>query len=211
MLSIATLISLIIVLLVAFTIHEYAHAWTADQLGDDTPRMHGRLTLNPLVHLDPIGTLMLILTRRFGWAKPVPINPHALLRRSPYGVLLVALAGPLSNLGLAIIAAILLRSGINPWSDLAGPVIPSFAQFLSLFIRINLVLLLFNLIPVAPLDGEKVLYYLLPPSGRGTMDQLRPYGPFLLLGLIFVGPWIGLNLLQWFIGLPADFLYSLLV
>ena len=97
----ATMISRIITLLIAFTIHEFSHAWVADYFGDDTPRAHGRLTLNPAVHLDLMGTLMLLFAG-FGWAKPVPVNPFVLRRRSPAAMMLVSVAGPLSNLLLAI-------------------------------------------------------------------------------------------------------------
>src|SRR5512141_2013044 len=101
----AQLIARIIVLVVAFTIHEFAHAWTANYFGDDTPRMNGRLTLNPLAHLDPLGSLLMIVAG-FGWAKPVPINPYVLQRRSPAATMLVSLAGPMSNFLMALIAAI---------------------------------------------------------------------------------------------------------
>ena len=107
----ATLVARLVVLVIAFTVHEFAHAWTADWFGDDTPRLYGRLTLNPLAHLDFLGSL-LILVSGFGWAKPVPINPISLQRRNPYAPMWVALAGPMSNLLLAAIAAIPLRSGL---------------------------------------------------------------------------------------------------
>ncbi len=107
----ATLIARLIVLVVSFTIHEFSHAWSATQLGDETPRQYGRLTLNPLAHLDPMGSLLLLLVG-FGWAKPVPINPYALLRRTPAGVMWVSLAGPFSNLLMAILAAVPFRMGL---------------------------------------------------------------------------------------------------
>src|SRR5512139_2451174 len=107
----STLICRIIVLLTAFSVHEFAHAWTANYFGDDTPRQNGRLTLNPLAHLDPIGSIVLLFAG-FGWAKPVPVNPYALERRSPAALMWVSLAGPLSNLLMALIAAIPFRLGL---------------------------------------------------------------------------------------------------
>lgn len=209
-LSPATLIARLIVLVIAFTVHELAHAWTADWFGDDTPRLSGRLTWNPLAHLDFMGSL-LILVSGFGWAKPVPINLYALQRRNQYAPMWVALAGPVSNLLLAALAAIPIRLGLVPIFGAAGSLLPSASELLFEFITLNLILLLFNLIPLAPLDGEKVLTYLLPPASRATLDQLRPYGPMILLGLIFVGPWLGINLLGTLIGTPATFLFRILI
>jgi Zn-dependent protease len=192
-LSSATIISRIITLLIAFSIHEFAHAFTANYFGDDTPRAHGRLTLNPAAHLDLIGTLMLLFVG-FGWAKPVPVNPYALRRRSPAAMMLVSAAGPLSNLMLAFFAAIPLRFNMVPYTNAWPGFLPTPTQFLFDFLSINILLMLFNLIPLAPLDGEKVLEYFLPPSGARILDQIRPYGPMILLGLIFVLPMIGIDL-----------------
>jgi Zn-dependent protease len=209
-LTLPSLITRIVTLVIAFTVHEFAHAWSADQLGDDTPRLNGRLTLNPLAHLDPLGSLMLVVSG-FGWAKPVPINPYALRRRTPAGTMLVSLAGPLSNLLMAILAAIPFRAG---WLDplaAGGRILPSASDFLIQFIFINLVLLFFNLIPLAPLDGEKVAEYLLPPRGQDFLYRLRPYGPFILIGLLFLGTLGGLNVLGMVIAGPASRVLSLLV
>lgn len=208
-LSISTLISRVITLVIAFSVHEFAHAWSADQLGDDTPRNAGRLTLNPLSHLDPLGSLLLVVAG-FGWAKPVPINPYALERRSPAGPMMVAAAGPLSNLILAILAAIPFQMGIiTPGGS--GDLLPSFSSFMMEFIFINLILLFFNLIPVAPLDGEKVLEYFLPPSGRATLYRLRPYGPMILMFLVFIGPFLGIDLLGILIGWPTQQVFRALI
>jgi len=193
-LNLPTLIARIFVLLTAFAVHEFAHAWVADRFGDTTPRSMGRLTLNPLAHLDPIGSLMLIFVG-FGWAKPVPINPYALSRRSPAATMWVSLAGPGSNLIMALIAAIPFQLGLVSISGATinpGSVLPSLSFFLFEFVYINLLLMLFNLIPIAPLDGEKVLYYLVPPSVAQVMDNIRPYGPFLLLILVFAGTFVGI-------------------
>lgn len=204
--SIATLIARIITLVVALTFHEFAHAWSADQLGDDTPRLQGRLTLNPLAHLDPIGSLLLLLAG-FGWARPVQINPYALQRRNPAGTVIVAAAGPFSNLLLAILAAIPFKAGLLSASFNAGFVSNLFMEF----IWINLILLFFNLIPIFPLDGEKIADHFLPPQGQRVLDQLRPYGPIILMGLIVLGNFGGLNILNLLVGTPASGVFRLLV
>ncbi len=195
-LSPVVLLTRLITLVVAFTVHEFAHAWTADRLGDATPRLAGRLTLNPLVHLDLIGSVMLLLAG-FGWARPVPVNPYALQRRTPAGMMIVAAAGPVSNLGLALLASVSLR--------LAFPLIPIevLQSFLLDFIFLNLILFFFNLLPIFPLDGEKVLTYFLPPAGQSFLAQIRPYGPMLLVLLILVSSRSGLDLLGALVRTPA--------
>jgi Zn-dependent protease len=204
------IISLLITLVVSLTIHEFAHAWTADQLGDDTPRLNGRLTLNPLAHLDPIGSLMLLIAR-FGWAKPVPVNPYNFKRRPGEGMMLVSAAGPFSNLVMAIVAAIPFKAGLLvPTSFSASRVLPSPSFLLTQFIWINLVLLFFNLIPIFPLDGEKVLAHFLPYSGKETLNQIRPYGPMILMFLLFLGPFVGIDILGLLIGTPVRFVFQLL-
>lgn len=209
----ATLISRIFVLIIAFTIHEFAHAVTANYFGDDTPRMNGRLTLNPLAHLDPIGSLLLLVAG-FGWAKPVPVNPYALQRRSSAAMMLVSLAGPFSNLIMAILASILFRTGVLSLADAFAPhqsFFPTPAQMAFEFIAINLILLLFNLIPLAPLDGEKIAEYFFPPSVARVWETIRPYGPMILLAIVFVGPFLGLDIIGWIMGPPLRALLALLV
>jgi Zn-dependent protease len=208
-LSTATLISRLITLVIALSFHEFAHAWTANFFGDDTPRMHGRLTLNPLAHLDPIGSLMLVVAG-FGWAKPVPVNLYALQRRSRSAPMWVAVAGPLSNLLLAILAAIPLRLDLVPFSFSDG-LIPSAYGFLATFIQINLVLMIFNLIPLSPLDGEKVAQYLFPRSWVNFLDTIRPYGPLILMALLFVLPRLGIDIIGWIIRPLFDLFWTLLV
>jgi Zn-dependent protease len=198
------LITYIIILLTAFPVHEFSHAWVADRFGDDTPRANGRLTLNPFAHLDPMGTIMMLLVG-FGWAKPVPINPYALQRRSSAAPMLVSLAGPMSNFLMAILAAIPFRLGLVSIADLTTTTarfLPNIAQFLYLFIQINLLLMLFNLIPLFPLDGEKVIAYFLPPAGQQVLDNIRPYSSIILLVILFVLPLVGFNLIGNIIG-PA--------
>jgi Zn-dependent protease len=203
-------ISLVFTLLVAFPVHEFAHAWTADQLGDDTPRFNGRLTLNPLVHLDVIGSLLLLVTG-FGWAKPVPINPYALQRRTRAGTMLVSAAGPFSNLVMAILASLPFRAGLLDPSTPPGAIFPSISFLLGVFISTNLILLFFNLIPIAPLDGEKVAEYFLPPGGQDFLSRIRPYGPMILLALLFLTPSVGLDIFGWLIGWPTRQVFQMLV
>lgn len=205
-----TLVSIIITLVIAFTVHEFAHAWSADLLGDDTPRRHGRLTLNPLVHLDPLGSLLLVIGG-FGWAKPVPINPSALQSRTPAGMMLVSAAGPLSNLGLAIVASLPFQTGLLDLSAASGRFLPSPANFLVQFIFINLILLFFNLIPIAPLDGDKVAEFFLPPAGREVLLRIRPYGPVILLASILILPRFGINILELLVAAPARQIASILI
>jgi Zn-dependent protease len=206
----ADLIARLIVLVIAFTVHEFSHAWVADYFGDPTPRMQGRLTLNPLVHLDPLGSLMLLVFG-FGWAKPVQVDFYALQRRNRSAPMLVAAAGPASNFVLAFLAALPLRFGFVTPTFQQAALLPSLFDFLSIFILINLLLMLFNLIPIYPLDGEKVLTYFLPPAGQDFMQRIRPYGSILLLVLIFVLPRLRINVLEWLIIGPMRVIYSLLV
>ena len=212
-LNLPNIISRVIILLTAFSFHEFAHAWVADHFGDDTPRLHGRLTLNPLAHLDPIGSLMLIFAG-FGWAKPVPVNPYALRRRSESAMMWVSLAGPLSNFLLAILAAIPFRAGLLS-SSIAyisiGGIFPSLDQFLLEWIYINLVLMLFNLIPLAPLDGEKIADYFFPPSWADFLERIRPYGPMILLLLFVGGNLLGLNIFGLILGPPMNYIMGLLL
>lgn len=191
------LICRVITLVIALTVHEFSHAFVADRFGDFTPREAGRLTLNPLVHLDVFGSLMVLLTG-YGWAKPTPINLAALRQHSRWAIVWVSIAGPLSNFILAVLAAIPLRFG---WVQLIAPTgfLPTMGEFVYIFFYINLLLAIFNLIPFPPLDGEKVLEALLPPSAEATYAKLRPYGPFVLMLLIFVGPTIHFDLIGWII------------
>jgi len=208
-LSASSIISRVITLVIALSFHEFAHAWSANAFGDDTPRLYGRLTLNPLAHLDPIGSLMLVVAG-FGWAKPVPVNMYNLQRRSSSAPMWVAAAGPLSNLLLALLAAIPLRLGLVPFTFSSG-LLPSMYSFLVTFIQINLLLMIFNLIPVSPLDGEKVAQYILPRSWVDFLDRIRPYGPIILMALLFVLPTIGIDIIGWIIRPVFNLFWNLLV
>ncbi len=202
----------IFTLIIAFTVHEFAHAWTANAFGDQTPRQNGRLTLNPLSHLDIFGSLMLIFAG-FGWAKPVPVNPYALNRKSPSALMWVSLAGPISNFLLAAAAAIPVRLGwISPYDGLGGNgLLPTPYTFITEFIWINLILMLFNLIPVSPLDGDKIVEYFAPPPLARVLEVIRPYGPFVLLLIVFIPPRFGIDVFGWMMNPALPSLWSLLL
>jgi Zn-dependent protease len=209
-LSVPQLVTRLITLVIAFTVHEFSHAWVATRLGDETPRLSGRLTLNPLAHLDPLGSLLLVVAG-FGWAKPVPVNPYAVRTRTPAGMVLVSAAGPFSNLLLAILAALPLRAGLVTDYAASSSLIPSSGGFLLEFIYINLILLFFNMIPLSPLDGEKVVSYFLPPNLRVGYERLRPYGPMILLALFFLGSFLSFDVLGALVSGPALRVLSLLI
>jgi Zn-dependent protease len=201
--SIPQYFSLVFVLVIGFTVHEFAHAWVADRLGDDTPYLQGRLTLNPLRHLDPVGSLMLLVFG-FGWAKPVQVNPYTLERETPAGPMLVSLAGPLSNALLAVVAAIPLGAGlVSPIAS--GSILPSLYDFLRYFVFFNFVLAFFNLLPLFPLDGEKVLIYFLPPAGEQFMLNLRRYSIVPLILILWLLPFLGIPITNWLVFGPAQF------
>lgn len=197
----------IAIVLIALTIHEAAHAWSADRLGDPTARMLGRVSLNPIVHIDPIGTILLPLLAVFsgfpiiGWAKPVPVNTSR-LGNPRRDFMIVAAAGPVSNLLQALVAAILLQVLI-PGGNAAGGA--GLADLLFLAVQINVFLAVFNLIPVPPLDGGNVLAGMLPPSAARVFDGMRPFGFIILYALMFTGA------LSAIIFPPAFFLIRLLL
>jgi Zn-dependent protease len=179
------------VLLFSLTFHELAHAWTADRLGDPTARLLGRVSFNPVVHADPIGTVLFPLLAiiggvpLIGWAKPVPVVVSR-LRRQRRDFVLVAAAGPISNLILAFVAALLLSSlTISPVVLGEPNVSAPAAAFLSLAVRLNILLAVFNLLPIPPLDGGNMLSGLLPIRFASMLDEVRPYGFILLYLLLF--------------------------
>ena len=179
----------VIPLLLSLTVHEFFHAWTAWRLGDDTAARMGRLTLNPLPHIDPIGTLLLPFLRiPFGWAKPVPVDPSRFRRGISMrtGDILVSVAGPLSNLGLAVACTLVfvalhrfLPSAVAPGSG-AG-------ELLDNLVLMNVALAVFNLLPIPPLDGGHVAANLVPYRWRGAWDRFAAIAPFVLLGIVFFG------------------------
>jgi Zn-dependent protease len=168
----------VLVMIVAFTIHELAHAVVADRLGDPTPRRMGRLTLNPAAHLHPVGSLMLLLVG-FGWARPVPVNPLNLRGDRHASMALVAAAGPLSNVALAMLAALPLR---------LATVAPLAEAFLAEFIFINLALAFFNIIPIPPLDGFKVLLGGLPARAAEQLQPMEQFGFLIVIAVIYGVP-----------------------
>lgn len=173
-------------LLLAITLHEFAHGWVADKLGDPTPRFMGRLTLNPLKHLDLMGTLAFILTNMIGWAKPVPVNPRNF--KDPYKAMLwVALAGPLTNVFLASASAILLKILLlfSLSNSLSAVLWIPLLHMLRFSVQINVGLAIFNLIPLPPLDGGRILAGILPKDKALIFSRLEPYGPLILILLIF--------------------------
>lgn len=187
-------VALIAVILVALPMHEFAHAWTAVRLGDDTPRWQGRLTLDPRAHIDPWGALFLLLTG-FGWAKPVPFSPAAVRRGHPRGPLLVALAGPAANLSLAVLATAL--GVLPPWPVSAFPrVLLQFAWF-------NALLAFFNLLPLPPLDGSHIVRELFPRAWAQYFAPLERYALLVFLALFWVLPRFGLPVLTWLVVWPA--------
>ena len=203
------LLSLIVTLLISLTVHEFSHAWAAFRLGDTTARDAGRLTLNPAAHLDLIGTFMLLLGG-FGWAKPVPVNPYTVQRRTPAGLMLVSLAGPVSNFLMAVLAAIPFRIGVIKSYASSSGFLPTAAQFLDIFIMINLGLMLFNLLPIAPLDGEKILEYVLPDAWGRALARIQPYGPIILIALVMVLPLVGIDIFSFILDPVRNRLFLLL-
>src|SRR3972149_10538900 len=192
----------ILALLFAITIHEFSHAWTADRLGDPTPRLQGRITLNPLAHLDPVGTIMLIFFW-FGWGKPVQFDPYN-LKNPRRDAALISLAGPASNLVAAGVFSIVLRS-----TGTLLPIIMTEA-IVPTFIVLNILLAVFNLIPIHPLDGGKILVGILPSKDAHELDMfLQRYGIFILFLLIF--PFAGVSPISSFISPIMNFFLKILL
>ncbi len=198
------ILAFFIFIVISAIVHEYSHAWMADRLGDPTARLAGRLTLNPLAHIDWFGTLALPLLLyvstgiAFGYAKPVPYNPYNLKdqKRDPA---LVGVSGPASNFILALILALLARF---------IPAGPSFIKIISIGVYANVLLLVFNLIPIPPLDGSKLLYALLPDSAWKLKRDLERYGIFILLFLIMFGLRIIYPIIQFVYGLFIKIIVS---
>ena len=202
----------LVVLIASLSVHEAAHAFAADRLGDPTARHLGRLSLNPVVHVDPIGTLLFPLIAfltnvpLIGWAKPVPVDPRH-LKHPKRDFALIAAAGPASNVVMAVLAAIILelvRNFAVPGDIAALAVLRPAIQLLRVFVYLNVLLAVFNMIPVPPLDGGNVLIGLLPASSARLVEQLRPYGILILYALMLTG------LLSTLLGPVANYLLYLL-
>ncbi len=177
-------------LLLALTLHEFSHGFVAYSLGDPTAKMMGRLTMNPIRHLDPIGTIAFFFIK-FGWAKPVPVNPVH-FKNPRKDMLWVALAGPASNLFLAIVSAILTKAvwflaSVIPYSKVMEAILVPFHQMLIASVWINLVLAIFNFLPIPPLDGSRILSGLLPADMARSYASIERYGFVIILLLAFSG------------------------
>ncbi|MFL3050162.1 MAG: site-2 protease family protein [Candidatus Neomarinimicrobiota bacterium] len=200
------LLLLIPPILLAITFHEYAHGWMALKFGDPTAKMLGRLSLNPLVHLDPIGTLMLFIVH-FGWAKPVPVDPRY-FSDPKRQMIWVALAGPIANMILALISGILII-GFSSSNLMFNSKTAFFANMLVYSLQINLALAIFNMLPIPPLDGSKILRGLLPYRYEYISNTLEKFGPWILMSLILFGVMSGISLFWLFIGPFVRFFSSL--
>ena len=174
----------VVAVIVGITFHEFSHAAVASLQGDQTARAQGRLTLNPLSHLDPLGSIALIVAG-FGWGRPVPVTPSR-LRNRRFGHVLVGLAGPAANFVLALVSVVALRIAYPP-ADLTFDV--NFTlRLLDTLVAVNVILGVFNLLPIPPLDGSTLLSILLPPSRQNIVRFLEQYGIFLLLAMLILAP-----------------------
>ncbi|WP_425427164.1 site-2 protease family protein [Bacillus oleivorans] len=191
------MIYLALTLAIAFSVHEFAHAYSAFRFGDNTAARQGRLTLNPIKHLDPIGTILFFIVG-FGWARPVPVNRFNFKNPRVAGII-VSILGPISNLLLAVVGAFLYYLFI--YLNLTSDFFYTFSEFLRFFVHINVLLFIFNLIPLPPLDGYRIVEDLMPRQVRPTLAKLEPYGAIIFLVLILIDPLyrvtIGVLLGEW--------------
>lgn len=196
-------VGFLIAIALGITVHEFMHAWTAHRFGDDTGRLMGRLTLDPRAHLDVWGALLIVLIG-FGYGKPVPVNET---RLSPgrIGMTLVSVAGPLTNIALAAIAAIPLRFGT------ADVFSGDYERILVSIVVFNCLLGVFNMLPIPPLDGSKVVYGLLPPKQAWAWRSFEQYGPFILLAVLFLLPYMRIDVLTPLVWRPAGAIAQFLV
>jgi len=211
--SFLEIVAFLLSLLIAIDVHEFAHAWMANELGDPTARYYGRLSLNLLVHLDPMGTVMMLFSIFYGfgigWGKPVPVNPMYLRKGPRVGMGMVAAAGPLSNLVLAAIVAIPIRLGLP---------LPAFLMGLLLtVISVNIGIALFNLLPLPPLDGASILRGILSTIRAAwayqvseALDRIQAQGPIIFILLIMVDQVLPISILGLILGLPYRLLYRLI-
>jgi Zn-dependent protease len=211
--NLLTLLFSFIALAVAISVHEFSHALAADRLGDPTPRVQGRLTLNPLAHLDPLGTIMLVLVR-FGWGKPVQIDQFN-LRHPKRDQAIISLAGPFSNICTASVAAILIRLLFTlRLALLTQPVTGTFVMIviglLEMIVIMNVMLGIFNLLPIHPLDGFKIVEGILPEEYARQWHELEPYGFIFLLFFLFP-VFGGISLVSRFISPVVNIILSILL
>lgn len=212
--SLLEIIAFLLSLLIAIDVHEFAHAWMANELGDPTARYQGRLSLNPLVHLDPMGTMMMLFSVFYGfgigWGKPVPVDPRYLRQGPRVGMGLVAAAGPLSNLVLAAIVAVPIRLGL--------PLPLSLITLLLIVISVNIGIALFNLLPVPPLDGASILQGILSTirarwayQVSEAFDRIQAQGAIIFILLIMADQILPISILGLILGTPFRLLYRLMV
>jgi Zn-dependent protease len=205
-LILSSFIVIALLLLVCFPVHEFAHAYVATRLGDDTARLMGRVTLNPLAHLDPFGSIF-FLVAGFGWAKPVPVTPYRLNGDPRTSMAIVALAGPVSNILLAIGFAIMYRT-VHPFLGTPNSLLAlTIDEALITAVFLNLILALFNIIPIPPLDGSRILAALLPEEGARLMSMIERYGFLVLMVITFAVP----TLMSSLVMAPASSLARLLL
>ena len=212
--SLLEIVAFLLSLLIAIDVHEFAHAWVANELGDPTARYQGRLSLNPLVHLDPMGTMMMLFSVfsgfGIGWGKPVPVDPRYLRKGPRVGMGMVAAAGPLSNLVLAAIVAVPIRLGLTmSWSLL---------NLLLILISVNISIALFNLLPIPPLDGASILRGILSTirarwayQVSDALDRMQVQGPIIFLLLIIIDQVLPISILGLILGTPYRLLYRLIL
>ncbi len=212
--SLLEIVAFLLSLLIAIDVHECAHAWMANELGDPTARYQGRLSLNPLVHLDPMGTMMMLFSVfsgfGIGWGKPVPVDPRYLRKGPRVGMGLVAAAGPMSNLVLAAMVAVPIRLGLTmSWSLL---------NLLLILISVNISIALFNLLPIPPLDGASILRGILSTirarwayQVSDALDRMQVQGPIIFLLLIIVDQVLPISILGLILGVPYRLLYRLIL
>lgn len=195
----------IVPFLFAATVHEFMHGYVAYKLGDPTAKSAGRLTLNPFAHIDPLGLLCLIVTRTFGWAKPVPVNFYMLKHR--YGIALVSVAGPIANLVLAVLSVVLLHlfEFVTNSISLPKPIIYPITMMIYYSIVINVALFVFNLLPILPLDGGRIIYNFLPYELADKYAVTEKYGFIIIVVLVFTG------VIEYILVPPMRFVYSLIM
>jgi Zn-dependent protease len=205
----AVFLGLLLALIVGISVHEFSHAWMANRLGDPTARNQGRLTLNPISHFDLLGTVMIVLIG-FGWGKPVPYNP-ARLRNGPIsGGAMVAAAGPAANLVAAAAIGFILRNFVNSSDIVAGSMEASMLDALGIVVQINIALAIFNIIPIPPLDGYRILLRFLPPHIVPSVSWLELQGPFVLLIIVLLDQlFLRIGIFSAILGPPVRFFFNL--
>ena len=214
-LAVVVIASLCVSLAICISVHEFSHAFVASELGDNTARALGRVTLNPVKHLDPVGSVLIFLAG-FGWGKPVPVDVRFLRGDPRLGMALVSAAGPASNVVAAVLFAMLVRLGLAdaliPGVAIFGRDLASVVDFtLQMLVRFNLILAIFNLLPIAPLDGFKVALGLLPRDLAIPFSRTEPYGIGVLLAVVALGFFMNPSPLQLIIGRPVEFAMRVLL